>query len=388
MENLKQKLSAIRRKIHMNPELGNHEFSTARLIENELRSLSFQTKRLGKTGVVGILSSSPVPGGTCVGLRADMDALPVQTKIKTSYASRVKGCMHACGHDGNMACVLGAAHLLFHRRDLWKGTVKVIFQPDEESAGGATGLIKLGVLKNPGVDAIFGIHVNSRLPSGTIGLKRGPMMAAVDRFIVEIEGEGGHGAYPHDGKDAIAIAAHVIQALQTFTARFIDTTEPVVITVGKINGGERFNILAGTVRLEGTVRTLSKKMHKEIQKRLEKLIKSQVRSWGADCTFVYEVLGETLINDDDMIRLAGTVASRVIGTERLVYLEKPSMGGEDFAEYLKVIPGCFVYLGTGKNKATSYAWHHPRFDIDEHALPAGAELLAGMAIEFLKRENG
>lgn len=381
---LRKKLSHIRRKLHMNPELGNHEYRTALLIEEELKSLSVKVKRFGPTGVVGLLQPLTGPGEKCFAIRADMDALPIQTQVRKPYASKIKNCMHACGHDGNMAIVLGAAQILAERVRELHGTVKLIFQPNEESAGGALNLIKMGVLKNPAVDAIVGVHVNSQLPTGTIGLKRGRMMASVDRFIVEVIGEGGHGAYPHEGKDAITIAMHVIQAIQTFVTRCIDTTEPVVITVGKIQGGERFNILAERVRLEGTVRCLSKRMHKEIQKRLKRLVHDQIRAWGGDYVWTYEVLGETLINDDKMIQYANKIGSIFPGKGKVKYLEKPSMGGEDFAEYLNRTPGCFIYIGTCKNKKTSYAWHHPKFDIDENALPVGSGLLAEMAIEFLK----
>ncbi|MFH1379462.1 MAG: M20 family metallopeptidase [bacterium] len=387
MGNLHHKLKAIRRELHMNPELGNHEYKTARLIERELKNLSIKTKRIGKTGVVGILHSPFGLAGKCFALRADMDALPIQTQIKKSYASRVKNCMHACGHDGNMSIVLGAARVLAEMKDAWFGSVKFIFQPNEESAGGALHLIKEGVLTNPAVDAVIGVHVNSQLPSGCIGLKRGRMMASVDQFIIEIIGEGGHGAYPHAGKDAITIAMHVIQAIQTFVSRCVDTTDPVVITVGKISGGERFNILAERVRLEGTVRCLSKGAHAEIPKRLNKLIAGQVRAWGGTYTWRYDVLGETLVNNDDMIRQAYNAGSVYPGRFKIMYLDKPSMGGEDFAEYLRIVPGCFIYVGTKKNKESSYAWHHPKFDIDEEALPVGSRFLAEMARRFLSQKK-
>lgn len=384
MEKLYDKLIRIRRHIHMHPELGNNEFATAKFIEKELRMLSIQTIRAGKTGVVGLLKSNVSHGRTCIALRADMDALPLQTQLRKSYASKVKGCMHACGHDGNMAVVLGAADILSKRRNEFNGAVKLVFQPNEESGGGAVELIKHGVLKNPDVHAIVGIHVNSWLKTGTIGLRRGRMMAAVDRFVLEIYGEGGHGAYPHEGKDAVAIASQIIQAFHTFTSRCIDATEPVVISIGKINGGERFNILAGKVTLEGTVRSLSKKLHQELPRKLENIVKACVRLWDADYRWTYEVLGDTLINNDVIMDFAHTVAARRMGRSRVHYIEKPSMGGEDFAEYLKYIPGCFIYLGIRKNKTTSYVWHHPKFDLDEKSLPVGSEFLAGMALEYLK----
>ncbi|MBD3271961.1 MAG: amidohydrolase [Elusimicrobia bacterium] len=387
IKNLAKHVIKLRRTIHMNPELGNQEYATAKMIEHELSAIGIPSRRVGRTGVVAVLSGNRSAKNSCIAIRADMDALPVKTQIKTSYASRNAGCMHACGHDANMATVLGSAHLLAAERDALEGKVKFIFQPNEESADGALNLIRNGVLMNPKVHAILGLHVSPHISSGSIGIKRGAMMAAVDRFTAVIIGEGGHGAYPHEGKDAIAIAGQIINAFQTLVSRSIDPTEPVVVTIGRIQGGERFNILPARVLIEGTVRTLSHRLHHEIPKKLERLVRDYVRAWGGDYTWKYEVLGDTLINDDHMIKRAVKAAGSVLGSHHIAYLEKPSMGGEDFAEYLKHVPGCFVYLGTKKNKRTSFAWHHPRFDIDEGALIHGARFLARTARDFLQ-SNG
>ena len=312
VEEIKKKIIGIRRKIHQYPELGNEEFRTAKLIEQTLKQAGIKTKRVGKTGVVGLLSSpcpirlrrsrraSSVFGSSgCLALRADIDALPLQETSSKSYASKINGKMHACGHDANTAMVLGAALLLSEKKKDFSGKVKFIFQPNEESAGGARALIDADVLDNPKVDAIIGIHVNPHLSTGQIGIRHGEMFAAVDRFSLRIIGEGGHGAAPHEGKDAITIASQVIQALQNIVSRQIDPVEPVVITVGTIKGGERFNILAQEVEMTGTVRTLNEKIHKRIPQIIEKTVSGICSTWGAKYELDYEVIGYPLTNSEN-----------------------------------------------------------------------------------------
>lgn len=383
---IEKKIIEIRRKIHQYPELGNEEFKTAKLIEEILKQAGIETKRVGKTGVIGLLNSKQIAlnDKQCLAFRADIDALPLEEKTHKPYASKVKGKMHACGHDGNTAIVLGAALILVKEKSNFSGKVKFIFQPNEESAGGAEELIKAGVLDNPKVNAIVGIHVNSHLPSGRIGIRYGEMFAAVDRFSLKVIGEGGHGAAPHEGKDAIIIASQVVQALQNIVSRQIDPLEPAVITVGMIKGGERFNILAQEVEMTGTVRTLNEKIHRQIPKLIEKTIKSICSAWGAKYEFKYEILGYPLTNSEKLVKFCEEVAKRTIGRKEVTRIAKPSMGGEDFAEYLRYVPGCFLYIGTNKGKDTAYSWHHPRFDLDEKALFEGAKLLSVIALNYLK----
>jgi len=278
---------------------------------------------------------------------------------------------------------LGTALILVEEKNFF-GKVKLIFQPNEESAGGAEKLIKAGVLENPKVSAIIGVHLNPYLPSGTVGIRYGKMFAAVDRFNLKIIGEGGHGATPHEGKDAITIASQVVQALQNIVSRQIDPVEPVVITVGTIKGGERFNILAQEVEMTGTVRTLNEKIHKNIPQIMEKTIKSICSAWGAKYEFKYEIIGYPLTNSLKLVKFCEEVAKRILGKKSVQRIEKPSMGGEDFAEYLRYVPGCFLYLGTNSGKDTAYIWHHPKFDLDERALFIGAKLLAGIAVEYFQ----
>jgi amidohydrolase len=315
-------------------------------------------------------------------LRGDIDALPIQEKTGRPYASKRPGIMHACGHDANCTMVLGAALLLARRRKEFSGSVKVLFQPNEESSGGAKSMIAAGAMTKPDIDAIVGIHVSPWLPTGVLGIKPGEMMASVDRFTIEISGVGGHGAYPHLAKDAIVVAAQVVEALQSVVSREIDPVEPAVITIGTINGGERFNIVCDRVTMVGTVRTLSDAVHRSIRERMERKIKGITGAYGAGYSFAYEELGAALRNSGDVLELCRRSGERVLGGGNIRVLEKPSMGGEDFAEYLQRAPGCFIYIGSGGKQ--SFPWHHEKFDIDENVLPKGAELLADIARQYLE----
>lgn len=373
---------SLRRRIHRHPELGWREFKTTELIARTLRSAGIPHRRFSPTGVMAWLGRGR---GPCVALRADMDALPLDERPRWPHRSRQAGVMHACGHDAHTAMVLTVALSLAKGARSLPGTVKFFFQPDEEGAGGARRLIRQGVMRSPKVDAVFGIHVNPRLPAGTIGVKAGPLMAAVDRFTLVVRGEGGHGAYPHEGKDAVVMAAQVVGALQNIVARRVDPVEPVVLTVGTIQGGRRFNVLAESVTLTGTVRTLSREWHEKMPRLIRETVAGVVRSQGGTYDLTYEVLGRPLVNDGDMADLARDAAVRLLGPKRVVLLDRPSMGAEDFAEYLQEAPGCFVYLGTGADDRTRRPWHHPAFFLHEPSLLAGVRFLEALARESLQR---
>ncbi len=374
-------LIAIRRKIHRYPELGEREFRTAQFIEKNLRALKIKFRRVGKTGVLASLGQ----GARCIALRADMDALPLMEKKPLPYASKNRGVMHACGHDAHVAMLLGAAMLLAQKKNL-PGVVKFFFQPNEEGSGGAKSLVSAGVMQNPKVQAVVGLHVNPRFPTGKIGLKPGPLMASVDKFTLEIFGQGGHAAYPHEGKDAILIAAEAILALQSIVSRRIDPLEPAVLTIGTMQGGARYNILAEKVTLTGTVRTLSSKTQAQIPRFMRQILQGVTKSHGGKYKLDYQTIGALLANDPKVCALSRQVAARVFGESQIVDLETASMGGEDFSEYLRQAPGCFIYIGTG-NKAlgTQFPWHHPEFNIDERALIVGSTLLSEVAQEFLTK---
>ena len=380
-----QQLVNIRRAIHRYPELGDQEFKTTAFVEKELKKLKIETHRITPTGIVGILKGG-VKGKKTIALRADIDALPIQEQTNVDYASMRPGIMHACGHDANTTMALGAAMLLAERRTEIQGTIKFIFQPNEESSGGAKSMLDAGVLSSPTVDAIVGMHISPWLPCGVLGLKPREMMAAVDRFTIEIIGEGGHGAYPHLSTDAIVVAAQVVNALQAIVSREIDPAEPVVVTIGAIHGGERYNIICDKVIMVGTVRTITRATHTRIKRLIENKVRHITASCGARYTFAFEELGNVLINNDRILDTCKSSGEKVLGTKHVAFLRNPSMGGEDFAEYLQKIPGCFVYMGAASGKKV-YPWHHEKFNIDERALPLGAHFLADVAQRYLNSNS-
>jgi len=384
--NFSQDTINIRRKIHQNPELGGCEFKTAALIEETLKKLKIPSKRIGKTGVVGMLKGSLKKGslGT-IAFRADTDALPITEISNKPYKSKNSGTMHACGHDAHVAIVLGAAALCAQNAQNLNGNVKFIFQPNEENSQGAKSLIDGGALQNPKVNAIIGVHVCPWVKSGQIGLKYGAMMAGVDQFKVEISGLTGHGAYPEKTIDPVAASATFVCDLQTIVSRNISPLEHAVLSVGKIYGGQSYNIIASKVSLEGTVRTLNQKTRVKIKKLFMDKIKALELSRGVKCKVSYEATGNPLINTSRIVDLCCTAAEETYGKKNIVMLTEPSMGGEDFAEYIKKIPGSFVYVGTSKNPATSYYWHHESFDVDEPALPKASEFLYNTAKNFFSR---
>lgn len=384
-DKFQKELVSIRRHIHQNPELSCKEFKTTAFIENKLKAAGIKTQKVTKTGVIGIITGNKASLGpkTCFALRADIDALPIEEKTKKPYASKKSGVMHACGHDANSTIVLGAGILLQKQRNDFSGTVKLIFQPSEEDGNGAISLIKAGVLRKPKVNAVTGVHVSPWLNVGMVGLKHGEMMAAVDKFNIEIIGENGHGAYPHLGKDAITIASQFINSIQSIVSRETDPTEPVVITIGIIQGGNRYNVLCGKVTMEGTVRTLNEKLHRVMAGMIEKKLKGITSAYGAKYKFKYEIIGYPLKNSENILELCRKTALSVFGKNKTKILSKPSMGGEDFSEYLRYVPGCFIYLGSAKNK--SYPWHHEKFDIDERVLSNGSTLVAEIAKNYLNK---
>lgn len=380
---LAKQLVRIRRAIHQHPELGTEEVRTTALIEKTLRAARIRTKRITPTGLVAYIEGTG-QGGT-VALRGDIDALPITERTGKPYASRRPGVMHACGHDANCTMVLGAGLILAERRREFAGTVKLVFQPNEEASGGAGAMIAAGVLEKPHVDAIVGIHVSPWLPVGVLGLKSGEMMAAVDRFTIDIIGVGGHGAYPHLTTDAVVVAAQAVTALQSIISRRIDPVSPAVLTIGTINGGERFNIVCDRVTMVGTVRTLNDTTRASVKRMIEETLAGITAAAGASYRLNYEELGNPLINHPDILALCRASGQSVLGKGRVRDIEKPSMGGEDFAEYLTERPGCFVYIGTGGKK--NYPWHHEKFDIDESVLPDGAAFMADAALRCLKNIN-
>ncbi len=377
-------LVKLRWELHQYPELCFKEFKTSESIARELAKLRIRFKKgIAKTGVVGVLQGNK--NGRTVALRADMDALPIFEQTNLPYKSKNRGIMHACGHDVHITCVIGAAKILSILKDELEGNVKFIFQPSEEvHPGGAEPMIQAGVLKNPNVSAIFGMHCDPSIPIGKIGVREGPFMAQADNFDIIIHGTGGHGARPHDGVDAIVVAAQVIQALQTIASRKISPVEPVVISVGKIEGGSARNIICDRVTLKGTARSLNPKVAKRIPRLLKEIAGGIARSAGATAEVTYQTGYPVLINPPVTTNLARSTIFSMFGRDSVYEIQKPLMGAEDFAYYLQKVPGSFLRLGTrNPKKGAVYPWHHPKFTVDEEAIKIGASLLAGLAFDYL-----
>ena len=391
---------AWRRDIHANPELGNREFRTGALVTEHLRALGFDEVRTGvaHTGVVGLLKGA-LPG-PLVALRADMDALPVAEEVDLPFASTVRttwngesvGVMHACGHDAHVAILMGVAALLAGLRAQLRGSVKFIFQPAEElppegEEGGAKVMIEQGALENPVPQAIFGLHVTSRLPTGTIGYRPGPTMASADNLKITIHGRQTHGAMPWLGVDPIVTAAQVVLGLQTVVSRGVDLThEPAVVTIGAIKGGVRENIIPDSVELRGTIRSFDEAMRDDIHERVTTLAEAISRGSRAGCTVCIRKNYPVTINDPALTDAMQPTLQRVAGAQHLVLVPKV-MGSEDFSFFQRIVPGLFFFVGVtphGTDPAGAAPNHSPRFYVDESALLLGVRALAQLAGDFLE----
>ena len=381
-EEMKDWLIEIRRTIHMHPELSFQEVETARLVAEWLRKFGIQVKTgVAKTGVVGLLRGKH-PGKT-VAIRADMDALPMEEASPVPYASKVRGRMHACGHDAHVAMLLGVARFFSEIPDKLKGNIKWVFQPAEEGGAGGKVMVEEGVLENPTVDAIFGTHVFPLLPAGKVGVYEREGLAATDRIRIKIIGKGGHGAFPHLCKDPILAAGHLITQLHTLVSRNINPLDSAVVTIGRISGGTANNIIPDAVELEGTVRSLVPQVEEELKRRIEAVVKGVAQSFGMEYEYDFEYGYPMLINDPEMSKLVARACAGGIGKENIEWV-KPSMGGEDFSYYLQKIPGAFFRLGNrNEAKGTIHPYHSSLFDVDEDILPLGVEMFVRIIDEFL-----
>lgn len=379
---LKDQVIAWRRDFHQNPELGFEEVRTSEIVAKHLESLGLEVRRgVGQTGVVGLLRGK-MPGPT-IGLRADMDALPIQDQKETSYRSTVIGKMHACGHDAHTSILMGAAQFLSQQGRPEKGNIAFVFQPAEEGLGGASAMIKDGLFSAYGIDAMAGLHVYPGVPTGQITAVRGVSCAAADRIRINIIGRGGHAAHPHQAVDSVAVTAEVLSALQHIASRQVDPLDSVVITIGKIQGGSASNVIAPEVELLGTVRTLNPALREQMPGRIETVLKGVTMALGASYEFDYHFGYPSIVNDDQMVDCLLATSEQVLG-EGKYQLTKPSMGGEDFSYYTEHVPGVFFRLGVGNpEKQSTYPLHHPMFDIDEDALPIGIAMLSALARNYL-----
>ena len=371
-----------RRWFHAHPELSWEEFGTTDHIQEELEKMGLEVHRFeGRPGCTAMIyGGKAVPGAKTVALRADIDALPVEEKTGLPFASENPGVMHACGHDNHMAMLLGAAKILTTIRDEIPGTVKLLFQPAEETAQGAKAMIAEGVLK--GVDAIYGAHIWGDFDAPYIDVSAGNRMACCDTFRITVEGSSTHGSTPHLGTDAIVAAASIIMNIQTYVSRNNDPLNALVVSIGEIHGGQRFNILANKVVMEGTCRTFSRKTLETIDKDLERIAANTAAAFGASASLEYQHLTTPVINDhEDLNRIARNAVIKLYGEEGLGHLPT-MMGSEDFAYFMDVVPGIFGFLGSrdAEHQASN---HNDCYDVPEDVLKRGAAMHAQFAADYL-----
>lgn len=385
---LQPQLVEWRRHFHQRPELAFQERQTAQFVSDRLREwgVPHQTG-VAETGIVALIHgdrySSEQPGPV-LAIRADMDALPIQEANEVSYRSQHPGIMHACGHDGHTAIALGTAYYLSQHRD-FAGTVKLIFQPAEEGPGGAKPMIDAGALHNPSVDAILGLHLWNQLPLGSIGVRTGPLMAAVELFDLVIQGKGGHGAIPQQTVDSIVVASQIVTALQTIVARNIDPIDSAVVTVGSFHAGSAHNVIANHATLTGTVRYFSAQYDGYFGPRIEQIVAGICQANGATYQLKYWQLYPPTINHPEMADLVRSVATQVIETPAGIVPNCQTMGGEDMSFFLQSVPGCYFFLGSANlSKGLTMAHHHPRFDFDETALGLGVEMFVRCVEQFFE----
>lgn len=375
---------ALRRDLHRHPELAFNEVRTAGIIAKRLRELGMEPREgLAKTGVVATLRGRS--GGKTVAIRADMDALPIAEETSLEFKSEVPGAMHACGHDGHVAAALTVARLLSAHRNDFRGDVKFIFQPAEETASGAEAMIADGAMRDPKPDAVFGVHLWNTLPVGVVGLREGSLWASADDIQIVVRGRGGHGAMPHLAIDPIPVAAHIILALENLVAREASPFEPVVLTVGSIHGGSAFNVIPGAVTMAGTLRAFSMDVRDAVVQRIEETVQGICRAMRCEGEVHARFCCPPVVNDPGMTALARTTATRALGGQRVIETQR-STAGDDVSYFQNMVPGCYMLVGSANaERGQNKSHHHPQFDFDEAALPVAAELLAGCALEFLER---
>ena len=384
IDSINDKVIEIRHDLHMHPELSGEEEHTKYLVKGILEMKGYAIREFDDHfGLLAdLIVDEQVPW---VAVRADMDALPIAEQTEEPYRSKNEGVMHACGHDSHTAIALGCAIAMAEKKEKLSGNIRFIFQPSEESKeGGSLQMIEGGALE--GISAIFGLHAYPYLPTGQIGYKYGVMMASADIFTIEIFGKSAHGARPHEGVDAILVSSMIVNSVNHIVSRRIDPLHPAVITMGTIEGGRAGNIICDHVVIKGTVRTINEAIRKEIPAMMEEAIKGNCKSMGASYHFDYVFGQPELINDNAMVDILKGEAEKIIGPENCIDLIDPVMGGEDFSEYLQIVPGAFFRLGTcNPAKNTCVPQHNSRFNVDDDALKYGMKILTASAVEFLSK---
>ncbi|MCC0637347.1 MULTISPECIES: M20 family metallopeptidase [unclassified Clostridioides] len=371
----------LRREFHENPEKSMEEFRTSKRIKEELDKIGVPYVSSGGTGVVATIKGNN-PGKT-VALRGDMDALQVVECTEVEYKSKNEGLMHACAHDGHTSMLLGAAKVLNDIKNDINGTVKLFFQPGEEVGKGARAMIKDGAME--GVDGVFGIHLWSDVECGTVSVEEGPRMASADFFKITVKGKGGHGSLPHQGVDAVLASSALVMNLQSMVSREVSPLEPLVVSVGILNSGTRFNVIASEAVLEGTIRLFNPELRKQIPTILERIAKSTAEAYRAEAELEYGYLTPAVINDRECSKIATEAVIKLFGKESIALFEKVT-GAEDFAEFMNIAPGALAFVGArNEAKGACYPHHHGCFNIDEDALEIGTALYVQYAVDFLNK---
>jgi amidohydrolase len=381
----KNEVIRLRRHFHQHPDPSCEEKETAAFVAKILRGYGVAVReRVGGYGVIGLIKGSRP--GKCIALRADMDALRIQEENTCAYRSQNKGVMHACGHDAHTAMLLVAARILQAHRHELNGSVKLLFQPSEESnPGGALGMIRDGALENPRPDACLALHVFPEIPAGVVGIRCGVMMAQADEFRITVTGKSSHGSQPQDGLDPIVAAAQLVQALQTIVSRRITPFQPKVISVCTIHGGEAWNIIPGKVVLQGTVRSLDKKLAHFIRREMSRVLQGMAKATGTKMKLEYIWGYPPVVNDRKMCNLVAKTVTGMYGAKAVEWLDVPSMGGEDVEYFLQKAPGAMLKLG-GRLRAYR-PLHNAKFNLDENALPVGVAVLVKTAADYLNPES-
>ncbi|HOP95174.1 MAG TPA: M20 family metallopeptidase [Dictyoglomaceae bacterium] len=383
IQEIMEEVIEIRRDIHKYPELGFQEYKTSDKITRYLKNLGIDVKRMAKTGVVGILKGKEE--GKTILLRADMDALPIQELNNVPYKSQNDGVMHACGHDGHTAILLGTAKILAKHKDELKGNVKFVFQPAEElPPGGAELMIKEGVLENPYVDKVYALHLWNLIPTGKISVRKGTFCAQADAFTIKVKGKGGHGSAPNKTVDPIIISTQIVQALQAVPSREIDPLTPFVLSVCKIQSGDTFNVIPEEAEIQGTVRSFDQNLAKKVSKRVKTIAKNISEAFLGEAEVDYQFGYPPVKNDGKEVKLVKEIAKEVIGEENIEDLG-PSMGGEDFSYFLEKRPGAMFWLGSSnEEKGLTHPNHSAFFDFDEESMAIGIEIFAKIVMKNLE----
>jgi len=370
---------ATRRDLHEHPELGFEEHRTAALVAARLEALGFEVQRgIGKTGVVGVLRGAL--RGKTIMLRADMDALPIDEENHVPYRSQTAQHMHACGHDGHVAMLLGAARIVAAHSGDVAGTVCFLFQPAEEGKGGARAMVEEGVLERFGIERAYGLHLASAHPVGQVGFHEGAFYASSDSIEITVEGKGGHGASPHQTIDPVYVASQFVVALQQVVSRNVDPIEPAVVTIGAIHGGTTHNVIPSRVQLLGTVRAFDAGVRAKMAERIERVLRGICESSGATYAFEYLWRYPVTTNDVAQTRYVKALAGRVVSAERVADVPQ-LMGAEDFSFFAERVPACFFTIGSNGGPDSAWPHHHARFDIDESALQTGVRMLVALALD-------